>query len=126
MNYNSARGGKTGKRHTNDNPDMCGCLVAQRGRVIRVQKNVALAVNRCLKRKPECLIFVFEKDGHLQLPHFDVLSSIRSRIRGPHGLRHDSTTVHDATVEYPTRRRIGKRSGNIGRDGMDEEEIAPP
>ena len=64
MDLNSASE-KANKGHAHDNPNMCGRLVTQRGRVIRMAKNVALAFNRYLKRKTEGLIFVFEKDGHL-------------------------------------------------------------
>jgi hypothetical protein len=102
---------------------MCGRFWNERGGGIRVSENMA-AINRCPQWKTECAFFVFEKDGHLKQRLFDILSSVDSRIGGPHCLRDYCTPIHDAAVEYPAAGRAQKPMGNMGRDGIDEEEIA--
>ena len=66
---------------------------------MRVSKNTALAVNRFPKRKAESPVVVFEKDGHLQLCLFDVLSSGDGRLRRPHRLRDYRAPIYDAAVK---------------------------
>ena len=78
---------------------MCGRLLTQRGRAIRMSQNVALPFNRFPKRKTECPVFVFKKYGHQQLPHFDVLSSFGSSMRGPHRLTNHRASIYDAVVK---------------------------
>src|SRR6266702_8518368 len=96
---------------------MCGRLLTQWGGIIRVSKNMALAINRCPKGKAESPVLVFEKDGHLQLRPCDVLSYIASRTLGPHRLRDHRTLIHNAAVNFSSNGRVGNPICNIAIHG---------
>ena len=99
---------------------MRGRSGTDRGRVVRVTKDLAFTINQCLQRKAEYPVCAFEEDGHLQGRLIDVQPSGDRRTRGPHRLRDYRTPIHQAAVKYPTIWRVW-RSRDMGRDRIDEE-----
>lgn len=62
---------------------------------------MASATNSGLETKAESSVCVQEKDGHLQLCLFDVLSSVGNGVRNPQDLGNHSSDTQDTTVEHP-------------------------
>lgn len=59
------------------------------------------ASNSGLETEAESSVCVQEKDGHLQLCLFDVLSSVNNGVRNPQDLGNHSSDTQDTTVEHP-------------------------
>ena len=66
-----------------------------------ILEGMASATNSGLESKAESSVRVHEKNGHLQLCIFDVLSSVGNSCRGPQVLWNHSSPCHNTTVEHP-------------------------
>lgn len=96
--------------------------------VTRIAEAVALTGSGRLERDAESPIGALEKNGHLQL-RLDLLSSVDGGgmlRRRPHRLRDHRAPGRDAAVKQPTTCWAGMLGRDVGRDGVEEEEMALP
>jgi len=89
----------------------------------RIAETIALTSSGRLERDAESPICAaaLEKDGHLQV---DLLSSIDGGMWRPQRLWDHGAPVHDAAVKQPTTWWVRMLRRDVGRDGLEQEEIA--